>query len=540
MPSTPYAKLLVSLNAGPTQSGGITASPGDTVQLTAESTAQWDLTTPPKWEIYAFPPGWTGPASGWTTESAPQPGGGSADIYVYLGLGPPPSFVLPALPDWGKFLMRLTVNGGLSNGLADSTLIDNTTALQTFDALNLEDVAVQEEGQFYPAGAYVRSIQNDLRIINTSIAAISPYTLTPVAVTSAAGSAGVSALFSRGDHSHQLTFATLNNVLGTASAPISINGQTLTSGGFIGPYYSTSAASPATTGLLRGAHNSVLVASRDSADATDAPLISFGVGTNDLLTIGGGGVAQLRANVGTAGWTYDPTNGFLFDDACSASMTFLATAAAAGKSTTIEAQAGTTQGGDMMISAGDSPGTVGVVKIRTYANDSGVAGEVQFLSDSTEYLGIVNTSSQTTLTSTKKLVAFTDIAATLAPILSAGASGDLRAADRVASVISTADATPTIALAYTIAASTVAFVKATIVALADTGDASVFEIRAGVKRTGGGATLIGSSDIFAREDNAATHADITVAGNDVQVEVTGIALTGIEWFSTMNVTLMTP
>ena len=53
MPTTPYAKLLVSLNAGPTQSGAITTAANlDTVQLTAESTAQWDLTTPPRWEIY--------------------------------------------------------------------------------------------------------------------------------------------------------------------------------------------------------------------------------------------------------------------------------------------------------------------------------------------------------------------------------------------------------------------------------------------------------------------------------------------------------
>ena len=56
MPTTPYAKLLVSLNAGPTQSGAITTAANlDTVQLTAESTAQWDLTTPPRWEIYSYP-----------------------------------------------------------------------------------------------------------------------------------------------------------------------------------------------------------------------------------------------------------------------------------------------------------------------------------------------------------------------------------------------------------------------------------------------------------------------------------------------------
>jgi len=170
MPSTPYAKLLVSLNGGGPQSGGITAANGDTVQLTAESTAQWDLDTPPRWVIYAYPPGWTGPASGWTTESVPSPFGGTSDIYVYTGLGPPPAFTLPDLPMWGKFLFDLTVQGGLLNGQRTTQLIDRSTAIQIIGPGGLLDIAVGEENQFDPSRAWSGAFQDDLRIIDALLA----------------------------------------------------------------------------------------------------------------------------------------------------------------------------------------------------------------------------------------------------------------------------------------------------------------------------------------------------------------------------------
>jgi hypothetical protein len=170
MPSTPYAKLLVSLNGGATQSGGITTTNAATVQMTAESTAQWDLTTPPRWEIYAYPPGWTGPASGWTTESVASPFGGTSNVYVYLGLGPPPVFSLPALPMWGKFLFRLTVQGGVLNGILALQLVDYSTALSIVGPGGMIDWAVGEENQFDTGRAYVAAMQADLRLIDAALA----------------------------------------------------------------------------------------------------------------------------------------------------------------------------------------------------------------------------------------------------------------------------------------------------------------------------------------------------------------------------------
>lgn len=704
MPSTPYAKLLVSLNAGPTQSGGVTALNGNTVQFTAESTAQWDLTVPPRWEIYAYPPGWTGPAAGWTTESVPSPFGGTYDVYVYIGLGPPPAFALPALPMWGDFLCKLTVAGGLLNGLPAAQLVDNATALRIVGPGGLKDIAVSAEAQFDTARAWVGSWQDSLRILDAAVVgAATPYAALPAPVQIGLGSAGAVLQYSKGDHSHpvtigtpttitvgaaaasgggvtlagaahvhalpvptvinnvssgasslgastavaredhshQLTFATLNTILGTASAPITVNGQTLTSGGFIGPYFQSNAANPATSGLLRGVHNSVLVASRDNANVGNVPLISYGVDGLDILTLGdatvpcmnlriasgcdfnfyhdtdllltiaqnslsigatntflltqttgagAGGTATIRAQGGAATFsggnlifqsgakgaggttdgdigldandgtialtadtlevhssavqalTYTRVGGFVFEDGASASMTWAASAAVAGANTTIDAQGGATQGGMLLLSAGSSATSPGVMRLRTYA-PAGTSGEIQFYAAGAQYMGIINTGSQTTISSTDTLVAETDVTVTIAPLLSAGTAADVRAPDRAASITTTTDATVTTALTYAVPNNCVAFFDVAVVVYCPAdGTSAIYKIKAGVKRFSAGvATLIGTVDVFAREDNAALDATLDVdGGNNARIRVTGIAATTFKWFVTTDVTLMQP
>ncbi len=383
MPTTPYAKLLVSLNAGPTQSGAITSAANlDTVQLTAESTAQWDLTTPPRWEIYSYPPGWTGPASGWTTESVTLPSGGTADVYVYLGLGPPPLFALPASPTWGKFLMRLTVQGGLLSGIPTPTLIDDTTALEILGPGGMRDTASLEGTQFSSSRAWNDSVQNNWRTIATALgAALAPYALTPAVVASGAGSAGVSPLYARGDHSHQLTFAVLNTVLAAASAPVTVNGQTLTSGGFIGPYFQTSAANPATSGLLRGAHNSVLVASLDNGVSDNVPLLSYGVDGADILTLGDSVIPGMRLRVASgqvidvyadAQLLYTFNAGSIAVGATNTFYLVQPVGSGAGQAATIEAQGGapTFTGADLILKSGaaGAGSTSGDIKLDARTN----------------------------------------------------------------------------------------------------------------------------------------------------------------------------
>ena len=383
MPTTPYAKLLVSLNAGPTQSGAITSAANlDTVQLTAESTAQWDLTTPPRWEIYSYPPGWTGPASGWTTESVTLPSGGTADVYVYLGLGPPPLFALPASPTWGKFLMRLTVQGGLLNGIPTPTLIDDTTALEILGPGGMRDTASLEGTQFSSSGAWNASLQENWRTIATALgAALAPYALTPAVVASGAGSAGVSPLYARGDHSHQLTFAVLNTVLAAASAPITVGGQTMTSGGFIGPSFRSNGASPATTGLLRGEHATTLVCARNSGNTDNVPLVSYGTDAVDLVTIGDPVIPGIRFVVASGrdvefyhdtDLLYTFAQGSISVGATNQLNILHTIGAGAGQDATIEAQGGaaTFAGADLILKSGaaGAGSTSGDIKLDARTN----------------------------------------------------------------------------------------------------------------------------------------------------------------------------
>jgi hypothetical protein len=462
MPSTPYAKLLCALNAGAPAHGGITAANGDTVQFTAESTAQWDLTTPPRWEIYAYPPGWTGPGTaGWVTESVPSPFGGTSDVYVYTGLGPPTAFVLPALPMWGDFLCKLTVAGGLLNGLPAAQLVDNATALRIVGPGGLKDIAVSAENQFDTGRAWVGSWQDDLRILDAAVVgAATPYAALPEpieigagsagavlqyahgdhshpvvvgaptaiaigdvaaagagtalagaahvhalpvptvisAVTAAAGSLGASTAVAREDHAHQvstaapvdvgianaagaantlvrsdhvhaLSFATVNTILAGASAPITINGQTLTSGGFIGPYFSSNALIPATSGLLRAATRTDAVVFRNELDTGDIIAVSMdSTGVDDLLfgssaaasnTINVGVGNQIRFNSGGIFLRFTTASGIAFSNTATFAMT-QDVSTGAGAAGTIRAQGGAAgfAGGTLVLSAG-APGAGG-------------------------------------------------------------------------------------------------------------------------------------------------------------------------------------
>lgn len=537
MPSTPYAKLLVSLNAGPTQSGGVTGSPGDTVQLSAESTAQWDLTTAPRWEIYAFPPGWTGPAVGWTTESVPQPGGGNANIYVYTGLGPPPAFVLPALPMWGKFLFRLTVAGGLLNGLPSAQLVDNSTGLQTIGPNGLLDIAVSEEGQFDTARAWVGPFQTNIRLLDAAlIGGTVPYPMVPTSIVIGPGAVGGVNRYAQGDHEHPvtvgapvdiglanaagggtalagaahvhaLTFPTTNAVLATANAPITVNGQTVTSGGFIAPYFSTTAASAASAGLVRAANSMVGLAFRNAADSADINAVT--VDATDMLTLGStvaqgvtlqtAAATQINAKVDTA------FKVIITNDVISLH-----------------------QNSD----TADAGGGQGVVELRAAAVEPTYASADRALVWA--YTG-----------GALKAQNGTKVLSVLAPALDAGVGGeDLRAKDRRCARLQTPDNTPTTALTYALRDDTITRVDVEVVAFTfDGGVCAGYTLKGTIKRfAGGAATFVtgAPSSVAPHEDNAALDATLTVSGNNVLVQVTGLPAVAFEWFVVLDATLMAP
>ena len=154
-PSTPYAKVLASVNGGATAFGGLTVPGGATIQLSAESTIGWPATPAPKWEIYGFyeatfplPAGWTDDGSG---------------TYYYLGLTPP-AFTLPsAAAGWGKFLLRLTIGGGI--GLNS---IDTASGLSIVSPSGLTDLAYQEGTQFSNTRSWVADVQANLRALDNA------------------------------------------------------------------------------------------------------------------------------------------------------------------------------------------------------------------------------------------------------------------------------------------------------------------------------------------------------------------------------------
>ncbi len=71
MSSTPYARLLLSIDGGAATAGGVEAAAEASVQLVYESTAGWPATPPPYAEVFEAPPGWEpDPIVGWVEGAA--------------------------------------------------------------------------------------------------------------------------------------------------------------------------------------------------------------------------------------------------------------------------------------------------------------------------------------------------------------------------------------------------------------------------------------------------------------------------------------
>ena len=171
MPSAPYAKLLVSIEGGAAQSGGITCNSGESAQLSYESTVGWPSTPAPYVDVYSYPDGWEpDPADGWVeVDTTIEVSGTSvtATVWRYYGATPPPAFAAPTAPTWGKVLFRLVVGGGKKNGVRSADMTDYATAIQTLSPnLELEDIAYLEAGQFSGTKKSVAAQQANLRALD--------------------------------------------------------------------------------------------------------------------------------------------------------------------------------------------------------------------------------------------------------------------------------------------------------------------------------------------------------------------------------------
>lgn len=141
MPTPPYAQLRASINGGGPVTGAITtAVAGDTIALSMASTVG---VVSQRWDIYGFPPTFPCPA-GWTD---------GGDTY-YSTVTTPDTFTIGA--DWGKYMLRLTINGGkrqIPSGtttieVPEPTFVDEATAIDVVSVGGLHDLGRRETNQF--------------------------------------------------------------------------------------------------------------------------------------------------------------------------------------------------------------------------------------------------------------------------------------------------------------------------------------------------------------------------------------------------------
>lgn len=169
MPSTPYARLLVSLNGGAAAAGGIEAAASDDLDFVYESTIGWPSSPAPYLEIYEAPLGWAPvPSTGWVATD----GGG----WKYYGTTPPPTIAAPDAAHFGKVACQLVVGGGLRDGVLSSDMTSGVTVLVRSASVGLESVAARETTEFDAIRSWVGSIQRDLRLLETSLAAVGALT----------------------------------------------------------------------------------------------------------------------------------------------------------------------------------------------------------------------------------------------------------------------------------------------------------------------------------------------------------------------------
>lgn len=207
MPTTPYATLLASIAAGAATAGGATATPGQTCQLSGESTVGW---TAQLFEIYSYPAGFAAPA-GWSTDAA--------GVYFYSTTSTPPLITLSAATTPAKYLFRLTVNNGLDgSGVASATLVDEATAVRVAGVGGLHAFAPGETSQWSTASKWAGDLRADIVLLDTAVAALPVLAAPTVTVKSeaTAAGAGVAATILRTDAQLQAATAAASSI-GTAN-----------------------------------------------------------------------------------------------------------------------------------------------------------------------------------------------------------------------------------------------------------------------------------------------------------------------------------
>ena len=167
MPSTPYSRLLLSIDGGDATAGASEAAAAASVQFVYESTAGWPATPAPYLEIFEYPLTWTpDPSAGWVQEG---------DAWRYYGSTPPPAIAAPSLATWGKVKAQLVVGGGKRAGKVSSEMTSEAM-VYVRSAEGLESLAWREGQELDELRSWVGAIQRDLRLISTALGAVGALT----------------------------------------------------------------------------------------------------------------------------------------------------------------------------------------------------------------------------------------------------------------------------------------------------------------------------------------------------------------------------
>lgn len=162
MPQPPYALLRASINGGAVQTGGLTIAGSSSVQLSADPAGAADVSRY-KYEILDYPQGWPLP-TGWAA---------AADgSYFYASGTTPPPFTVAAVSNFGKYMLRLTVDNGVSTNPAAvpiAQLVDEATCLEVVSASGIRATGWHETTQWGGLKEWVLHVAINWRLINAWI-----------------------------------------------------------------------------------------------------------------------------------------------------------------------------------------------------------------------------------------------------------------------------------------------------------------------------------------------------------------------------------
>lgn len=196
LPVVPTAKLQVSIAGGAPESGFVEASFGQTMALSAQTTALWQSV---RYDIYDFPPGMSVPA-GWSTDPV-------TGAYFFAPSNPtvlPPIVTLPSSGSttWGPLMLRLrcnqnplalnpdgTPNTGFNPGYTD----ESTFVVLPSPNLKLFGMGFNATTQYDAMRGFAGLAMHDLRLIDAAAggASASGLFVSPVDIAMGAGLAGI-------------------------------------------------------------------------------------------------------------------------------------------------------------------------------------------------------------------------------------------------------------------------------------------------------------------------------------------------------------